>query len=143
MPGIEWKCGELSPAADGGGSACRRQRDVNEVRRGDIYRADLDPVLGSEQGGVRPVLIVQNDLGNLTSPTVIIAPLTSRSKKKTLRTHVTVDPPEGGLSRPSQVLCEQVRTLEKSRLSLYLGRLSADTLRRVDEALEQALGTRR
>ena len=106
-----------------------------KMRRGDIYRADLDPVLGSEQGGVRPVLIVQNDLGNLTSPTVIIAPLTSRSKKKTLRTHVTVDPPEGGLSRPSQVLCEQVRTLEKSRLSLYLGRLSADTLRRVDEAL--------
>ena len=82
-----------------------------KMRRGDIYRADLDPVLGSEQGGVRPVLIVQNDLGNL--------------------------------SRPSQVLCEQVRTLEKSRLSLYLGRLSADTLRRVDEALEQALGTRR
>ena len=114
-----------------------------KMRRGDIYRADLDPVLGSEQGGVRPVLIVQNDLGNLTSPTVIVAPLTSRSKKKTLRTHVTVDPPEGGLSRPSQVLCEQVRTLEKSRLSLYLGRLSADTLRRVDEALEQALGTRR
>ena len=114
-----------------------------KMRRGDIYRADLDPVLGSEQGGVRPVLIVQNDSGNLTSPTVIVAPLTSRSKKKTLRTHVTVDPPEGGLSRPSQVLCEQVRTLEKSRLSLYLGRLSADTLRRVDEALEQALGTRR
>ena len=113
------------------------------VRRGEIYYADLSPVVGSEQGGVRPVLIVQNDLGNLTSPTVIVAPLTSRSKKKTLRTHVTVDPPEGGLSRPSQVLCEQVRTLEKSRLSLYLGRLSADTLRRVDEALEQALGTRR
>ena len=114
-----------------------------EVHRGEVFYADLSPVVGSEQGGVRPVLIVQNDLGNLTSPTVIIAPLTSRSKKKTLRTHVTVEPPEGGLNRPSQVLCEQVRTLEKSRLSLYLGRLSADTLRRVDEALEQALGTRR
>lgn len=113
------------------------------MKRGDIYRANLDPVQGSEQGGVRPVVIVQNDLGNRTSPTVIIAPLTSRSKKKTLRTHVPVAPPEGGLLRPSQILCEQVRTIEKSRLSLYLGHLSPDTLRRVDEALQLALGTKR
>ena len=113
-----------------------------KMRRGDIYRADLDPVLGSEQGGVRPVLIVQNDLGNLTSPTVIIAPLTSRSKKKTLRTHVTVDPPEGGLSRPSQVLCEQVRTLEKARLEKYLGCVPGSVMAQVDAALALSLGTK-
>ena len=111
-----------------------------KMRRGDIYRADLDPVLGSEQGGVRPVLIVQNDLGNLTSPTVIIAPLTSRSKKKTLRTHVTVEPPEGGLNRSSQVLCEQVRTLEKSRLRQHLGCLSGEKLALVERALALAVG---
>ncbi len=111
------------------------------MKRGDIYRADLDPVLGSEQGGVRPVLIVQNDLGNQTSPTVIVVPLTSRRKKLKQKTHVTVDPPEGGLRCPSLILCEQVRTIEKSRLQRFLGTLSPERLRSVDEALHQALGS--
>ena len=113
------------------------------MKRGEIYRADLDPVLGSEQGGVRPVLVVQNDQGNQSSPTVIVAPPTSRRKRPRQPTHVLVLPPEGGLSQPSQVLCEQVRTLEKSRLTDYLGELTADTLRRVDDALQRALGTAR
>ena len=113
------------------------------MKRGEIYRADLDPVLGSEQGGVRPVLIVQNDLGNQSSPTVIVAPLTSRRKRPRQPTHVLIDPPEGGLRRPSQVLCEQVRTLEKSRLTAFLGELSEESLVLVDEALRKALGTAR
>lgn len=119
------------------------KQDVSKMKRGEIYRADLDPVLGSEQGGVRPVLVVQNDQGNQSSPTVIVAPLTSRRKRPRQPTHVLVLPPEGGLTRPSQVLCEQVRTLEKSRLTDYLGALSDDTLRRVDDALLRALGTAR
>lgn len=110
------------------------------MKRGDVYRADLDPVLGSEQGGVRPVLIVQNDLGNLTSPTVIVAPLTSRRKKLHQRTHVAVEPPEGGVRCPSVILCEQLRTLEKRRLSRYMGSVSREVLGLVDEALRQALG---
>lgn len=111
------------------------------MKRGEIYRADLDPVLGSEQGGVRPVLIVQNDMGNRTSPTVIVAPLTSRLKKEGLRTHVLLLPPEGGLKYPSMVLCEQVRTLEKQRLSKLLGAISDESLQRVGAALCAALGT--
>lgn len=111
------------------------------MKRGEIYRADLDPVLGSEQGGVRPVLIVQNDLGNQTSPTVIVVPLTSRRKKLKQKTHVTIDPPEGGLRCPSLILCEQVRTVEKSRLTKFLGVLSPQSLKSVDEALRQALGS--
>ena len=111
------------------------------MKRGDVYRANLDPVQGSEQGGIRPVVIVQNDRGNQSSPTVIVAPFTSQQKKRMLRTHVAVFPPEGGLKYPSQILCEQLRTLEKTRLSRYLGTLGADTLRLVDAALEAALGT--
>ena len=113
------------------------------MRRGEIYRADLDPVIGSEQGGVRPVLIVQNDLGNQSSPTVIVVPLTSRPKRLRQPTHVRVDPPEGGLSRPSVVLCEQVRTLGKSRLTERMGDVTPGTLNRVDAALRRALGTAR
>ena len=111
------------------------------MKRGDVYRADLDPVLGSEQGGVRPVVIVQNDRGNRTSPTVIVAPLTSQRKKLQQKTHVTVSPPEGGLHQPSLVLCEQVRTVEKTRLTRYLGTVTAATLARIDKALSEALGT--
>jgi len=111
------------------------------MKRGDIYRADLDPVQGSEQGGVRPVVIVQNDQGNFSSPTVIVAPLTTQRKKPMQKTHVTILPPEGGLKYPSVVLCEQIRTLEKTRLTRYLGTLDQNSLRRVDEALRHALGT--
>lgn len=113
------------------------------MKRGDVYRADLDPVMGSEQGGVRPVVIIQNDYGNLSSPTVIVVPLTSRLKKPGQQTHVLIEPPEGGLRHPSLVLCEQVRTLEKRRLDRYLGALSDQTLARVEDALLRAIGAAR
>lgn len=110
------------------------------MKRGDIYFADLDPVIGSEQGGKRPVLIIQNDLGNRFSPTVIILPLTSKVGKKPLRTHVPVMPPQGGIARPSIILCEQVRTVEKSRLLAYLGTLPKEKMALVEHALSCAVG---
>ena len=110
------------------------------MKRGDIYFADLDPVVGSEQGGFRPVLIIQNDLGNRFSPTVIVLPLTSKMGKTPLRTHVPLLPPQGGVRKPSIILCEQVRTLEKSRLAKRLGNISADKMRQVEKALALAVG---
>lgn len=110
------------------------------MKRGDIYFADLDPVVGSEQGGVRPVLIIQNDLGNRFSPTVIILPLTGKINKTPLRTHVPLLPPQGGIRKPSIILCEQVRTLEKSRLTRYLGLLSPEKMGLVEKALAAAVG---
>ena len=110
------------------------------MKRGEIYYADLDPVQGSEQGGMRPVLIIQNDLGNRFSPTVIVLPLTSRTGKTPLRTHVLVHPPMGGLLKPSVILCEQVRTLEKKRLRRYVGMLRQDKMRMVEQALLIAVG---
>ena len=110
------------------------------MKRGEIYFANLDPVQGSEQGGMRPVLIIQNDLGNKFSPTVIVLPLTSRMGKTPLRTHVPVLPPMGGLQKPSVILCEQVRTLEKSRLRRYMGMLRGDKMQQVERALSVALG---
>lgn len=109
------------------------------MRRGEIYFADLDPVVGSEQGGVRPVLIIQNDLGNRFSPTVIVLPLTSSENKAPLRTHVPVRPPHGGVRKPSVILCEQVRTLEKKRLRARLGMLPPETLARVSRAFALAV----
>ena len=111
------------------------------MKRGEIYRADLDPVVGSEQGGVRPVLIIQNDMGNRHSPTVIVAAITSQMKKPRLPTHVAISPEESGLKRPSVVLLEQVRTLEKSRLHRYLGKVDASAMERVERALGVSLGT--
>lgn len=110
------------------------------MKRGDIYFADLDPVIGSEQGGKRPVLIIQNDLGNRFSPTVIILPLTSRMGKRPLRTHVPITPPQGGVTKPSVILCEQVRTVEKTRLIRPLGSLNREKMALVDRALGAAVG---
>ena len=110
------------------------------MRRGDIYRADLDPVVGSEQGGVRPVLIIQNDTGNLHSPTGIVAAITGRHKKPHMPVHVPITAAESGLPSDSVVLTEQVRTLEKSRLSKYLGRLTEAAMARIDRALDRSLG---
>lgn len=110
------------------------------MKRGDIYRADLDPVVGSEQGGVRPVVIIQNDMGNLHSPTVIVAAVTTRSKPH-LPVHVHITAAESGLRRDSVVLLEQVRTLEKTRLTRRLGSLGEDAMRRIDRALALSLGT--
>ena len=105
------------------------------MKRGDLYMAELDPVVGSEQGGRRPVLIIQNDLGNLHAPTVIAVPLTGSTGKPDLPTHVRVPEGEGGLWRESTVLCEQVRTLEKTRLLRRLGALSPRSMREVERAL--------
>jgi len=111
------------------------------MKRGEIYRADLDPVIGSEQGGIRPVLVIQNDTGNLHSPTVIVAAITTRHKKPGLPIHVPITAQESGLRYDSVVLTEQVRTLEKSRLTRYLGALSPEAMKRIDHALSLSLGT--
>lgn len=110
------------------------------VKRGDIYYADLSPVVGSEQGGIRPVLIVQNDVGNKFSPTVIAAAITSQKYKTDLPTHIKVDADGSGLARDSIVLLEQVRTLDKRRLKERMGNLEARDMQRVDRALSVSLG---
>lgn len=113
--------------------------DIN-VKRGDIYYADLSPVVGSEQGGVRPVLIVQNDTGNRYSPTVIAAAITSQTNKAKLPTHIALSAPDHGLPRDSVVLLEQVRTLDKKRLKEKMGALGGADMGRVNRALSVSLG---
>jgi mRNA interferase MazF len=111
-----------------------------EVRRGDVYIADLDPVVGSEQGGLRPVLVLQNDVGNRHSPTVIVAAITSRLDKARLPTHVALPGQDFGLQRTSVILLEQIRTLDKRRLGQRLAHLAGAVMRRVDTALRISLG---
>lgn len=111
------------------------------MKRGEIYWADLDPVIGSEQGGIRPVVVIQNNMGNRHSTTVIVAAVTTKEKRP-LPIHVPVTAAESGLKYDSVVLTEQVRTLEKTRLGRRLGSLNAQTMRRVDQALSLSLGTR-
>ncbi len=110
------------------------------VRRGDIYYADLSPVVGSEQGGIRPVLIVQNNIGNRFSPTVIAAAITSQREKANLPTHIEVQSTASGLSRDSIVLLEQIRTIDKRRLKEHMGRLDELSMNKVDEALQISFG---
>ena len=110
------------------------------VRRGEIYYADLSPVIGSEQGGIRPVLIVQNDVGNKFSPTVIAAAITSQRFKTSLPTHIQVDAQDCGLSKDSIVLLEQVRTIDKRRLKEKMGNLDEIDMNRVNRALSVSLG---
>ncbi len=110
------------------------------IKRGDIYYADLSPVIGSEQGGVRPVLIVQNDVGNKYSPTVIAAAITSRLNKSKLPTHIDVDAAKYGLAKDSIILLEQIRTLDKKRLREHMGRLDSTSMDRVDRALTVSFG---
>ena len=110
------------------------------VHRGEIYYADLSPVVGSEQGGVRPVLIVQNDVGNRYSPTVIAAAITSRLEKTRMPTHIRVGGGSCGLSRDSIVLLEQIRTLDKRRLKERMGELDTDSMSAVDSALSVSFG---
>ncbi len=110
------------------------------IKRGDIYYADLSPVVGSEQGGVRPVLIVQNDVGNKYSPTVIAAAITSQRYKTSLPTHIQVDAEDCGLSKDSIVLLEQVRTIDKRRLKEKMGNLHEPDMARVNRALSVSLG---
>ncbi len=110
------------------------------VKRGDIYYADLSPVVGSEQGGVRPVLIIQNDIGNRYSPTVIAAAITSQQDKAKLPTHIKVTADDCGLARDSVVLLEQVRTIDKQRLKERMGSLDNGSMDRVDRALSVSFG---
>ena len=110
------------------------------VKRGDIYYADLSPVVGSEQGGMRPVLIVQNDTGNRHSPTVIAAAITSQRGKARLPTHIQLQGQSVGLSRDSVILLEQIRTIDKSRLRERMGRLDENTMSAVDSAIAVSFG---
>lgn len=110
------------------------------VKRGDIFYADLSPVVGSEQGGLRPVLIVQNDVGNKHSPTVIAAAITSKLSKSRLPTHIDVFGTDVGLARDSVVLLEQIRTIDKKRLKEKMGHLDDGQMRAVDEAITVSFG---
>ena len=110
-----------------------------KVKRGDIFYADLSPVVGSEQGGVRPVLVVQNDIGNKYSPTVIIAAITSQMNKVKLPTHVEVSA-EFGLPKNSVVLLEQIRTIDKKRLREKVGYTDEFFMKKVNEALLRSVG---
>lgn len=110
------------------------------IKRGDIYYADLSPVVGSEQGGIRPVLIVQNNVGNKYSPTVIAAAITSQREKAKLPTHISVNSGDCGLAKDSIVLLEQVRTLDKTRLKERMGSLDECSMGMVDKALSVSFG---
>src|SRR5574344_2879166 len=116
----------------------RRLPKVNtnlDIKRGYLYYADLSPVRGSEQGGVRPVLVIQNDIGNKYSPTVIVAAITSQINKAKLPTHVEISSEEYGLNRDSVVLLEQIRTLDKKRLKEKIGHMTDVDMKKVDKAL--------
>lgn len=114
--------------------------DTMPVKRGEIYYADLSPVVGSEQGGIRPVLIVQNDIGNKHSPTVIAAAITSQKDKARLPTHIDLDASHCGLARDSVVLLEQIRTIDKRRLKERMGELDAAVMYKVNQALSISFG---
>jgi len=120
--------------------AKKRIQKIPRVKRGEIYFANLNPVVGSEQGGVRPVLILQNDTGNKYSPTTIVAAVTSRHKRARLPTHVPLAAREGPLDKDSVVLLEQVRTIDKTRLKEKIGKLSPEELVQVQDALKLSLG---
>lgn len=110
------------------------------IRRGDIYYADLSPVVGSEQGGTRPVLIIQNDIGNQYSPTTIVAAITSQIAKAKLPTHIEMPATPGGLEKNSVILLEQIRTIDKSRLMEKVASLDGGMMARVNQAVEISLG---
>lgn len=111
-----------------------------EVHRGEVFYADLSPVVGSEQGGVRPVLIVQNEIGNRHSPTVIAAAITSRLDKTRLPTHINIRAADTGLAKDSVVLLEQIRTLDKRRLRERMGRVDSAVMEQVDAAIAVSFG---
>ncbi len=113
------------------------------IKRGELYYADLSPVVGSEQGGIRPILIVQNDTGNKYSPTIIAAAITSQINKAKLPTHIELNANEFGLIKDSVILLEQIRTLDKRRLKEKIGILSETTMKKVNTALLISLGFER
>ncbi|WP_069366044.1 type II toxin-antitoxin system PemK/MazF family toxin [Salisediminibacterium beveridgei] len=110
------------------------------VKRGDVYFADLSPVVGSEQGGVRPVLIIQNDIGNRFSPTVIVAAITAQIQKAKLPTHVEINAKKYRFDRDSVILLEQIRTIDKQRLTDKITQLDQDMMEKVDDALRVSIG---
>ncbi len=111
-----------------------------KVKRGDLYYADLSPVTGSEQGGVRPVVVVQNNVGNKYSPTTIVAAITSQMNKAKLPTHVPISAQNYGLPKNSVVLAEQLRTIDKKRLREKLGNIDDDAMDKIDEAIMISVG---
>ena len=113
---------------------------IVNIRRGDIYYADLSPVVGSEQGGMRPVLIVQNDVGNRHSPTVIAAAITSKMGKTRLPTHIDIYAEKAGLAKDSVILLEQIRTIDKKRLGERMGHLDDDIMGEVNNAITISFG---
>jgi mRNA interferase MazF len=117
-----------------------QESDEMSIKRGEVYYAELNPVVGSEQGGTRPVLVIQNNVGNQFSPTTIIAAITSQICKAKLPTHVEVQAERSGLERDSVILAEQVRTIDKSRLKERMAMLDEEIMARVDEALTISLG---
>ena len=116
----------------------KRRRTLIELKRGEIYSADFGAGFGSEQGGIRPILILQNNTGNKHSPTTIVAAITSRKTKAALPTHVTIK--TSGLKTESTVLLEQIRTIDTARLGAYIGKLASKTLAAVDRAIVVSLG---
>lgn len=110
------------------------------IKRGDIFYADLSPVIGSEQGGVRPVLVIQNDVGNKYSPTIIIAAITSQINKAKLPTHIEINASEYGLTKDSVVLLEQIRTIDKKRLREKIGHFDEEKMKNVDECIKISTG---
>ena len=110
------------------------------IKRGDIFYADLSPVIGSEQGGIRPVLVVQNDIGNKYSPTVIIAAITSQINKAKLPTHIEISAQDYGLQKDSVILLEQIRTIDKRRLKEKIGHLDDERMEKINEALSISFG---
>ena len=113
---------------------------MDDIKRGDLYYADLSPVIGSEQGGLRPVLIIQNDVGNKYSPTVIAAAITSRMSKTRLPTHIDIYADRVGLAKDSVVLLEQIRTLDKKRLKEKMGHLDESVMAQVNAAIAVSFG---
>lgn len=111
---------------------------MDSIKRGEIYFADLNPVIGSEQGGIRPVVILQNEIGNQYSATTIVAPISGKHEKKNMPTHITVKCE--GLCKPSVVLLEQIRTIDKCRLTNYIGTFDNETMKQIDRAFEISLG---
>ena len=111
-----------------------------DIKRGYLYYADLSPVVGSEQGGVRPVLIIQNDIGNKYSPSVIVAAITSQINKAKLPTHIEISAHEYGLNKDSVILLEQIRTIDKKRLREKIGCLDKNMMLKVDNSLQISLG---
>ncbi|MFZ7134610.1 MAG: type II toxin-antitoxin system PemK/MazF family toxin [Eubacteriales bacterium] len=110
------------------------------VKRGDVYYADLSPVIGSEQGGIRPVLVLQNNVGNKYSPTIIVSAITSQVNKSKLPTHIEINAADFGLSKDSVVLLEQIRTIDKKRLRERIGHLNEEVMDQVNDALQISFG---